>query len=187
MWFMGSGEDNSFFQQMRLLIMLISEFPENTCVSMVTIGAKDDITLPFTKQDGNTNWRDKIVHVSDNTSNHASSYTDKIRLTISNYHRSNSTDAQIVYLLVDSKTEIHDEENGFEELRKMKTFVIFAEVNTSIAESWVNLASNAQHFVVWDSRSEDEIEKTKNVILARSCQGDYYIGFIMKVKIIKIK
>jgi hypothetical protein len=175
MWYIGSGEDNSFFQQMRLLVMLIGEFSENTSVSIITIGAKDDITLSFRKQDGTTNWRDKILQLSGNTSNHASSYIEKIRLTISNYHRSNSTDAQIVYLLVDSKTAIHDEENGFEELSKMKTFVIFAEVNTSIAESWVKLASNTHHFVAWDSRNEDEIEKTKNIILARSCQGDYYI------------
>jgi hypothetical protein len=64
--------------------------------------------------------------------------------------------------------------------------VIFAEVNTSIAKSWVKLASNAQHFVAWDSRNEDEIEKTKNIILARSCQGDYYINIIIKVKIINL-
>ncbi|XP_060596972.1 uncharacterized protein LOC132750918 [Ruditapes philippinarum] len=175
MWYMGSGEDNSFFQQMRLLVMLISEFPENTSVSMITIGAKDDITLSFRKQGGNTNWSDKILQLSGNTSIHATSYTEKVRMTISNFHRSKSTDAQIVYLQVDSKSEIHDEENGFEELSKMKTFVIFAEVNTSIAETWVKLAINTQHFVVWDSRSEDEIEKTKNIILARSCQDSLFV------------
>jgi hypothetical protein len=115
-WFTSSGDDSSFVQQQRLLFMLISDFPENTSVSIVTIGAKTDMTLQFSKHVGYTDWNDRVLGFDPGfASKHAVSYAD-IQKALS-YPESNSSDAQLVYLLVNSNTVIRDEENSFEELR----------------------------------------------------------------------
>ncbi|XP_060597035.1 uncharacterized protein LOC132750957 [Ruditapes philippinarum] len=174
-WYTGSGEDNSFFQQRRLLVVLISDFPENTSVSIVTIGAKDDIRLQFRKQDRITNWRDKILHhVPGTASNHTLPYTEIQKAIL--YHKTNSSEAELVYLLVNGKTVIRDVgNNGIKELRKKKTFVVLCEIQTeNRSHTWLKFASNENYFIALDSITGD-VNKTKEIILARSCQDSKFV------------
>ncbi|XP_060562737.1 uncharacterized protein LOC132722282 [Ruditapes philippinarum] len=174
MWYTGSGEDSSFFQHRRLLVMLIRDFPDNTIVSIVTFGANDNMKMQFSKQAGSTSWRDRILNYKPgNSLNHVVSYAD-IRKALS-YPKSNSSDAQLVYLLVNSNTVIRDEENSFEELRKKKTFVILSEIQTAdTGQNWLKLASNDHHFFALDSKEVD-VSITKQIILLKSCQDSMFV------------
>jgi hypothetical protein len=154
--------------------LLVSDLSENTSVSIVTIGAKEDIRLQFRKQDRIANWRDKILqHVPGTASNHTLSYTE-IQKAI-RYHKTNSSEAELVYLLVNGKTVIRGVgNNGFKELRKKKTFVVLCEIQTeNRSQTWIKFASNENYFIALDSITGD-VNKTKEIILARSCQGEHY-------------
>ena len=157
LWYTGTEEDEIFFLQLRWLVITIRKLPENTRFSIVTIGAENNINMTFEKQTGQTNWRDIILKSEPGKTVKYTITYKEILPVISNHHRDDSNIAEIVYILVNNKTEIYGTENDCDQLRKKKTFVISSGIKAENKKnSWLKLATNEDH-VVELNRKEDII------------------------------
>ena len=164
-----------------MLITFISELPENTSVSILTFGAENNITSKFKIQTGNKSWVDRITTYKPGKAlNHALS-DNIIHQAFSNQHSSHARiKANIVYILVNDKTEENVIKNVSDVLRKKKTFIILSgnKAEDRRTKFWLKLATNEKHFV--EFYRDEDIKKTTEAILVFSCHGIYYMSFLFR-------
>ncbi|XP_053400992.1 uncharacterized protein LOC128557562 isoform X2 [Mercenaria mercenaria] len=165
-WHTGGGDDTSFYQQMRLIIKLILDFPECTEVSLVRVGAKVNTKMRFRKESTNQSWIYQLVqHKPGHSGTHV---IPKRKISDAILRNENHKMAEEVFLVVNNNSVIADKQEAAKALRKKNTWIIFSGEPTS-KHVWTDLATDIFHFVILEDNT-GSINCTAKSILIQTCR-----------------